>query len=174
MKNIYTLLTFLLINTFVWAGPGHDHGDEEPAEIGESSPRVAMEADLFEAVAILKGRTLEIFIDHAATNAPVQDAQPALLINGEQVPLELHAEGEFDAIVPEAMVGQNLSLAMRVNAGEQSDVLSGELILTDEHHDQAEEEHGYLLEYLAIGGFGLLAIALIAVLMKRRHVKGAK
>jgi hypothetical protein len=174
MKNILALLTFLLINTLAWSGPGHDHGEESPSAVGEASPRVAMEADLFEAVAILKGQTLEIFIDHAATNAPVQNAQPALLLNGEQVPLELHAEGEFDAIVPESMVGQNLSLAMRVTAGEQSDVLSGELILTDEHHDHAEEEHEHLLESLAIGGFGLLAIGLITVLMKRRQVRGAK
>lgn len=174
MNNIFTLLTFLLINTLAWAGPGHDHGEEAPSDVGEASPRVAMEADLFEAVAILKGQTLEIFIDHAATNAPVQNAEPALLLNGEQVPLELHAEGEFDARVPESMVGQNLALAMRVTAGGQSDVLSGELILTDEHHDHAEDEHNHWLEYLAIGGFALLAFGLIAVFMKRRHVKGAK
>lgn len=174
MKNILALLIFLLINTLAWSGPGHDHGEESPSAVGEASPRVAMEGDLFEAVAILKGQTLEIFIDHAATNASVQNAQPALLLNGEQVPLEPHAEGEFDAIVPESMVGQNLTLAMRVTAGEQSDVLSGELILSDEHHDHSEDEHSHWLEYLAIGGFALLVFGLIAVFVKRRRVKGAK
>lgn len=174
MKNTLALFTFLLINTVAWAGPGHDHGEEAPAALGETSPRVAMEADLFEAVAILKGRTLEIFIDHAATNAPVQNAEPALLLNGEQVPLELHAEGEFDAVVPDSMIGQNLTLAMRITAGDQSDSLNGELILNEDHQDHAEEEHGHLLEYLAIGGFALLALVLIAVFVKRRSGKGAK
>ena len=179
MPTLPTLLALLMATALsaplsALAGPGHDHGDEASVAAGAVLPRVVMESDLFEAVGVLNGRTLEIFVDHAATNAPVQNAQPALLINGEQVPLELHAEGEFDAIVPESMVGQNLALAMRVTAGGQSDVLSGELILTDEHHDHAEDEHNHWLEYLAIGGFALLAFGLIAVFMKRRHGKGAK
>lgn len=182
MKNTLALFTFLLMNTFAVAGPGHDHGEEAPAAVVESSPRVAMEADLFEAVAILKGRTLEIFIDHAATNAPVQNAEPVLLLNGEQVPLELHAEGEFDAVIPDSMVGKNLALAMQVTAGDQSDSLNGELILNeadyeDEHdhdHDHAGEEHGHLLEYLVISGFALLALVLIVVFVKRRNGKGVK
>lgn len=178
MKNNLALLTFLLMSTFAWAGPGHDHGEEAPAAVGEASPRVAMEADLFEAVAILKGRTLEIFIDHAATNAPVQNAEPVLLLNGEQVPLELHAEGEFDALVPDSMVGKNLTLAMRVTTGDQSDSLIGELILNEadhEHeHDHAEEEHGHWQEYLLKGGLALLAFVLLAVFVKRRSGKGVK
>lgn len=174
MKNNLALLTFLLMSTFAWAGPGHDHGEEAPAAVGEASPRVAMEADLFEAVAILKGRTLEIFIDHAATNAPVQNAEPVLLLNGEQVPLELHAEGEFDALVPDSMVGKNLTLAMRVTTGDQSDSLIGELILNDDHHDHAEEEHGHWQEYLLKGGLALLAFVLLAVFVKRRSGKGVK
>lgn len=178
MKNNLALLTFLLMSTFAWAGPGHDHGEEAPAAVGEASPRVAMEADLFEAVAILKGRTLEIFIDHAATNAPVQNAEPVLLLNGEQVPLELHAEGEFDAVVPDSMVGKNLTLAMRVTTGDQSDSLIGELILNEadhEHeHDHAEEEHGHWQEYLLKGGLALLAFVLLAVFVKRRSGKGVK
>lgn len=176
MKNTLALFTFLLMNTFAVAGPGHDHGEEASTAVGESSPRVAMEADLFEAVAILKGRTLEIFIDHAATNVPVQNAEPVLLLNGEQVPLELHAVGEFDAVVPDSMMGQNLTLAMQITAGDQSDSLNGELILNEaEHeHDHAEEEHGHLLEYLLIGGFALLALVLIGVFVKRRNGKGVK
>jgi hypothetical protein len=176
MKNTLALITFLWINTFASAGPGHDHGEEAPAEVGEASPRVAMEADLFEAVAILKGSTLEIFIDHAATNAPVQNAKPALQVNGQQVPLELHAEGEFDAVVPESMMDQNLTLALQVVVGEQNEVLSGELILTNEHHDDdhAEHEHWHWQEYLVIGIVGLLLFAFVVVFVKRRNAKGAK
>lgn len=178
MRNTFVLFTFLLISTFAVAGPGHDHGEEAPTAVGEASPRVAMESDLFEVVAILKGRTLEIFIDHAATNSPVQNAEPVLQLNGEQVPLELHAVGEFDAVVPDSMVGKNLMLTMQVNAGDQSDSLIGELNLTeadheDEHaHDHAKEEHGHWQEYLLIGGFSLLALVLIVVFVKRRSGKG--
>ncbi|MGV3468218.1 MAG: hypothetical protein ACO1OH_03905, partial [Limnobacter sp.] len=49
-----------LLFTTAYAGPGHDHGDEAPVAVGEASPRVVMESELFEAVGILKGRMLEI------------------------------------------------------------------------------------------------------------------
>lgn len=174
MKKTFLSLFLLACSMFAVAGPGHDHGDEPPAMAGEASPRVVMESDLFEAVGILKGRTLEIFIDHAATNVPVKDAEPELELNGDRVPLELHAEGEFDAVLPDSMGDTTVAVALTIVAGDSTDILAGELVLGETHGDDehADHEHGHFLEYLALGAFALLALGLIAIFKKRRRNKG--
>lgn len=168
MKKILFAMYLIAFGALVAASPGHDHGDEAPAVESEASPRVVMESDLFEAVAILKGQTFEIFVDHAATNAPVENAELAILLNGETVPLELHNVGEFDAVLPDSMVGKNVDVALRVTVGDQSDVLTGQLLLDEHRHNHDAEEHGHLLEYLAIAGAALIALVLIALFFKRR------
>lgn len=169
MKKILFAMYLIAFSALAVASPGHDHGDEAPLVESEASPRVVMESDLFEAVAILKGQTFEVFVDHAATNAPVENAELAILLNGESVPLELHNVGEFDAVLPNSMVGKNINLAMRVTVGDQSDVLTGQLVLDDHDHDHADEEHEHLLEYMAMAGAALLALVLIALFFKRRN-----
>ena len=185
MKNTVAVLLFCAMHTLALAGPGHDHGEEAPVSAGVALPRVVMESDLFEAVGVLSGRTLEIFVDHAATNAPVKDATLDLQLNGQKVPLELHAEGEFDAVLPESGLGEQLAVALQVSVGDQSEVLTGTLLLADqghahegheEHADHAgHEEHGpHGVEYwVVVGAAALLALGLIAFFIKRRN-KGVK
>lgn len=187
MKNTVAVLLFCAMHTLALAGPGHDHGEEAPVSAGVALPRVVMESDLFEAVGVLNGRTLEIFVDHAATNAPVKNATLDLQLNGQKVPLELHAEGEFDAVLPESALGEQLAVALQVSVGDQSEVLTGTLRLSElgqaheghegheEHADHADhEEHGlHGMEYWAGGGVALLALGLISLFLKRRN-KGVK
>ena len=184
MKNTVAVLLFCAMHTLALAGPGHDHGEEAPVSAGVALPRVVMESDLFEAVGVLNGRTLEIFVDHAATNAPATNATLDLQLNGQKVPLELHAEGEFDAVLPESAFNEQVSVALRVSVGDQSEVLTGTLRLSEhgqahegreEHADHADhEEHGlHGMEYWAGGSVALLALGLIALFLKRRN-KGAK
>lgn len=188
MKKPVTVLLLCAMHTLALAGPGHDHGDEAPVAAVEVLPRVVMESDLFEAVGLLNGRTLEIYVDHAATNAPVQNATLALQLNGQKVPLELHAEGEFDAVLPESALGEQISVALQVSTGDQTEVLTGTLLLSEnghaheehaEHEEQADhaghEEHGpHGVEFWAVGGGAvLLALGLITFFIKRRN-KGLK
>jgi hypothetical protein len=186
MKNTVAVLLFCAMHTLALAGPGHDHdhGEEAPVSAGVALPRVVMESDLFEAVGVLNGRTLEIFVDHAATNMPVKNATLDLQLNGQKVSLELHAEGEFDAMLPESALGEQLAVALQVSVGDQSEVLAGTLLLTEHgqaheghegHEDHAHHEgHGlHGMEYWAGGGVALLALGLIALFLKRRN-KGVK
>jgi hypothetical protein len=179
MKNTVAVLLFCAMHTLALAGPGHDHGEEAPVSAGVALPRVVLESDLFEAVGVLNGRTLEIFVDHAATNVPVKNATLDLQLNGQKVPLELHAEGEFDAVLPESAFSEQVSVALQVSVGDQSEVLTGTLLLPhqghEEHADHADhEEHGlHGMEYWAGGFVALLALGLIALFLKRRN-KGLK
>jgi hypothetical protein len=164
-----------LLFTTAYAGPGHDHGDEAPVAVGEASPRVVMESELFEAVGILKGRMLEIYIDHAATNAPVQNAKVELELNGQQVPVELHSEGEFDAQLPEGIEEGAVAVAMTVSAGENIDLLAGELLL-DQHgeHSHEEHDHSHQFDTLLYGAGALLVLAVIGFAVVRLKSKGEK
>lgn len=179
MKNTVAVLLFCAMHTLALAGPGHDHGEEAPVSAGVALPRVVLESDLFEAVGVLNGRTLEIFVDHAATNVPVKNATLDLQLNGQKVPLELHAEGEFDAVLSESAFSEQVSVALQVSVGDQSEVLTGTLLLPhqghEEHADHTDhEEHGlHGMEYWAGGGVALLALGLIALFLKRRN-KGLK
>jgi hypothetical protein len=165
----------LFFFTTAYAGPGHDHGDEEPVAVGEASPRVVMESELFEAVGILKGRMLEIYIDYAATNAPVQNAKLELELNGQQVPVELHNEGEFDAQLPEGIEDGTVAVSMTVSAGEDIDLLAGDLIVG--HHDDldsVEEVQSRLWEIVLYGVAGLLILSLLVIGYVRLKSKGDK
>ena len=165
----------LIFSTTAYAGPGHDHGDEAPLGVGEASPRVVMESELFEAVGILKGRMLEIYIDHAATNAPVQNTKVELELNGQQVPVELHSEGEFDAQLPEGIEDGTVAVSMTVSAGEDIDLLAGDLIVG--HHDDldsVEEVQSRLSKIVLYGVGGLLILALIVFGYVRLKSKGGK
>ncbi|MDH4394793.1 MAG: hypothetical protein QE278_03850 [Limnobacter sp.] len=169
------------------AGPGHDHGDEHSSDAssseGSASPRFVISSDLFEAVGIVKGKTIEIFIDHANTNAPVENATLELELNGNKVPVELHAVGEFDAVLPEALTKEHsetpISVAMTITAGDQVDLLAGELTLAhnDEHHAEADA-HSHGLEYALYGLAALLLLGLVVFGLKWRKkqliAKGGK
>jgi len=175
MLSAAVLASSILFSAIAYAGPGHDHGDEAPVAAGEASPRVVMESELFEAVGILKGRMLEIYIDHAATNAPVQNAKLELELNGQQVPVELHSEGEFDAQLPEGIEEGTVAVSMTVSAGEDIDLLAGDLIVG--HHDDldsVEEVQSRLWTIVLYGIGGLLILAVIVIGYVRLKSKGDK
>jgi len=175
MLSAAVLASSILFSAIAYAGPGHDHGDEAPVAAGEASPRVVMESELFEAVGILKGRMLEIYIDHAATNAPVQNAKLELELNGQQVPVELHSEGEFDAQLPEGIEEGTVAVSMTVSAGEDIDLLAGDLVVG--HHDDldsVEEVQSRLSIIVLYGIGGLLILALFVVGYLRLKSKGEK
>lgn len=169
------LASSILLSTTAYAGQGHDHGDEAPVAAGEASPRVVMESELFEAVGILKGRMLEIYVDHAATNAPVQKAKFELELNGQQVPVELHSEGEFDAQLPEGIEEGTVAVSMTVSVGEDIDLLAGDLIVG--HHDDldsVEEVQSRLSKVALYGMGGLFILALLVIGYVRLKSKGDK
>lgn len=178
-KSTYMGAVFVALALFTtpssFAGPGHDHGDEALTATGEASPRVVMESDLFEAVGILKGRTLEIYIDHTATNAPVENAELDLELNGSPIPVELHAVGEFDAVLPEGLSEGSVSVALTVSSGELTDLLAGQLDLSHaDDHATDEESHSHAWEWVLYGLGGMLLLGLPVVGFVRKKMKEGK
>lgn len=66
------------------AGDGHDHGEAAPTATGPALPRFAAVSDLFELVGVLNGKQITLYLDRAADNSPVTEAQIELEIGGKK------------------------------------------------------------------------------------------
>ena len=78
------------------AHEGHDHGDAAPSAVGASMrPRVALQSERYELVAILDGERLTIYLDRFEDNSPVTDASITVTIDDEAVAAEPTADNTF-------------------------------------------------------------------------------
>ncbi|KQW76433.1 hypothetical protein [Methylibium sp. Root1272] len=163
--NLPHLLAAILVAAFLAAPPAraagdHDHGDAAPSAVGEALPRFTAESELFELVGVLSGQQITLYLDRYADNNPVRDAQIELEISGAKFKAEAHGDGEYEVLLPEAPKPGVLPITATVTAGNEADLLAGELDIHEEAHaDEAEHAHS-LKEYAlwATAGFAVLAL----------------
>ena len=119
------------------AGEGHDHGDAPAPVAGPMLPRFTAVSELFELVGVVDGKHITLYLDRFADNSPVKDATLELQLDGKAISVETHADGEFEATLPEALKPGVVSITATVIAGQDTDLLAGELDL----HEPAAETH---------------------------------
>jgi hypothetical protein len=167
MKLLHTLVAIplailILVPHLAMAGPGHDHGEAAPTATGTSLPRFAAVSDLFELVGVLNGKQITLYLDRAADNSPVTEAQIELEIGGQKFKAAKQGTDEFEVVLAEAPKSGILPITATVNAGSDADLLAGELDIHEAAHaDQAAHVHSWK-EYAgwAAGGVAVLAILL--------------
>ena len=144
-----------------WADAGHDHGEAPAAAAGPALPRFIAVSDAFELVGVLDGKRLTLYLDRFADNAPVPKATLELDIGGTTVKAEPHGgEGEFEVQLAEVPAPGVLPVTATVIAGNETDLLAGELdIHADAHEDAAAPRN-----WRRIVGFGMAGLAALAVL----------
>lgn len=120
----------------LWAGPGHDHGDEAPTASGPSLPRFVAHSDSFELVGVLDGKTLTLYLDQTASNTPVTKAQLEIEFAGTQLQAVPQADGSFRVELPQAPKPGVIPVTATVSTDSDADLLAGELDL----HGAADEE----------------------------------
>jgi hypothetical protein len=155
------------------AHDGDDHGSAA-AGATPALPRFAASSPAFELVGVLDGKHLRLYLDHAASNAPVENATLELELGGAKLALERHASGEFEATLAAAPPAGVLAVMATVIAGDESDLLAGEL---DIHRDAAAAttpawNWKSAAPWAAAGLFALLAAVL--GLGRRRHHDGVR
>ena len=154
----------------VWAGGGHDHGDAPAATSGTASPRFTAHSDLFEAVGLLLSDELSITIDRYAGNEPVLKAKIELESGSYKAVATFHDDhGDYN--LPSAAFKKpgTYAIVLTVTAGEQTDLLSGELVVPDPDAQSTHSEHTRpWLRWAAYAGGALLLIAIAAVVVRRR------
>lgn len=144
------------------AGEGHDHGEAAPTASGPALPRFAAVSDLFELVGVLNGKQITLYLDRAADNSPVTEAQIELEIGGQKFKAAKQGADEFEVVLAEAPQPGVLPITATVSAGSEVDLLAGELDIHEAAHaGEAAHTHSWK-EYAgwAAGGVAVLAILL--------------
>ena len=142
------------------AGEGHDHGSEAPAAAGQALPRFTAVSEAFELVGVLSGKQLTLYLDRHADNSPVRDAQIELEIAGTAFKAARHGDDEYEVVLPEPLAPGVLPITATVTAGDEVDLLAGELDLHEPAHaDESAHTHSWLgsVGWIA-GGIALLAL----------------
>ncbi|HYD63342.1 MAG TPA: hypothetical protein VEC35_23500 [Noviherbaspirillum sp.] len=181
MSTIAGLLVVLAfsLGTAV-AGPGHDHRDEAPVAPGnQASPRFEAHSDLFEVVGVLEENELAVFVDRFADNAPVLKAKVELESSSLKAEGKFHEEhGDYSFDGGSFKKPGSYPITVMVTAGEDVDILAGNLVVPDEHAEDGHDESSHRNEKLWIGAAALLAgLALVLVVrrwQKRRNAGGLK
>ena len=144
-----------------WAGPGPDHGDAAPAAVGQALPRFSAVSETFELVGVLSGKQITLYLDRFADNSPVRGAQIELEIGGAKFKAEKHGDDEYEVVLPEAPKAGVLPVTATVTAGNEADLLAGELDLHEAAHtEEAAHAHSWT-EYAGWAAAGIAALALL-------------
>jgi hypothetical protein len=169
---IWAALTALVMPTAL-AGEGHDHGEAPAAAGGAAAPRFSAVSETFELVGILNGKQLTLYLDRFADGSPVKDAKLELELGGTRIAVEPHAEGEFEATLAQELKPGVIPVTATVVAGEETDLLAGELDLHDETASATSSQtHGWQ----AYGLWVIVAVAggiLVIVLLRRMRTSRA-
>lgn len=157
-----TLLLAVLLgfqaNT-TWAGDGHDHGEAPVATSGPALPRFTAVSDQFELVGVVNGKQITLYLDRYADSSPVKDAKLELEVGGIKLAVLPHADGEYETALAQPLKPGVVAVTATVIAGQDSDLLAGELDLHDDLVAPGKEASEWKL-YLpwVLGGFAGLVL----------------
>jgi RND family efflux transporter MFP subunit len=114
------------------AGGGDDHRHEPPpAAAAQGTPRVAVQSDLYQAVGILKGDRLTVYVDRAEDNEPVTDAKVTVTVEGEALPAASTADGTYAVAAPRLAQPGAIDLVFTVAGPDGEDLLIGSLVVAE-------------------------------------------
>lgn len=114
------------------ASDGHAHDAAPAALSGPALPRFSAQSDLFEAVGVLTGAELSIFVDRYASNEPVLAAKVELESGSFKAVAAFHADhGDYSAPAEPFKKPGTYPVTLTITAGDQTDLLVGELVVPD-------------------------------------------
>lgn len=156
------LAAAILLAVPAWAGEGHDHGDAAPAAVGQALPRFSAVSETFELVGVLSGKQITLYLDRFADNSPVRGAQIELEIGGAKFKAEKQGEDEYEVVLPDGPKPGVLPVAATVIAGNETDLLAGELDIHEEAHT---EEAVASIAWTKYAGWAAGGVAVLALLL---------
>ena len=128
VRTCFVALTFAL-SALAHAGgddsDGHSHGEAAaPAMTVAGAPRASAETEEFELVAVLEGKKLTLYLDRFATNEPVADAQIEVDSSTLKAAATQVAPGVYSLPGEAFAKPGKYPLAISVQAGDSSDLLT--------------------------------------------------
>ena len=117
-----------LLGLFAVAIQAHEGHDDAPAAVqADAAPRFAAVSDQFELVGVIDGRRLTLYLDHAADNRPVHEAQLELEVGGQALAVTRVAEGQYQAELAQPLADGETPVTATVIAGADSDLLAADI-----------------------------------------------
>ena len=156
-----------LVSAPARAGEGHDHGDAGPAVSGEALPRFTAESETFELVGVLRGKQITLYLDRFSDNSPVRDAQIELEIGSAKFKADKQGEDEYEVVLPEAPKPGVLAVTATVTAGNEVDLLAGELDIHEEAHSEEMQAAQPWTKYAGWVAAGIAVLAFVFVGARR-------
>ena len=138
------------------ASEGHDHGEAAVTTAATSTPRFSAHSDLFELVGIVSAGQMVVYLDRYASNEPVTGAKldfEAGTAKGTAAP---QPDGTYLVKLDTLGKPGNTPFSFTVTAGTDTDLLAGDLSISDEH---AHVDAGR--PWLRWLGYGLVVTALL-------------
>jgi cobalt-zinc-cadmium efflux system membrane fusion protein len=143
------LITFLFIAGLpAHAHEGHDHGVPQTQPPTMAMPRIALQSDPYQLVAILRNDTLTVHLDAFATNEPVTDATISVTIGAEDVAARAIAAGLFQLASPKLAGAGALELVFAISGPMGDDLLIGTL----QRPTALRDAHAHLSSFWIAGG----------------------
>ena len=170
IKNIVlsVIATGFMLSNTSWAGEGHDHGEAVPAASTAASPRVISSSELFEVVGIVERGKMVIYLDRFATNAPVLDAKIEVEIGSVKAMAEGQPDGTYHVNNAVLNTPGTQPVSFTVTAGQETDLLAGDLTLGTAAHDAAAPSgKRSWLRWAAYAATLLVVLLLLAVVLKQ-------
>ena len=174
LKHLLIALALLLPHSLVlpaWADPGHDHDHDAPRASAPAQPRFVASSELFELVGVLDGKALTLYLDRAESNEPVTAATLELELAGARLKPQPQADGSFRAELAAVPAAGVHPVTATVMAGEDADLLAGELDLHAEAHEGHQPRYW---KRLGLGvGAAMLALIGAGTALRLRQKGGA-
>ena len=104
----------LTIASAAHAGPGH--GEEKPTTAQtQSLPRFYAESDLYEAVGVINGKEITLYLDRYSSNELVKGAKVEIELEGSKISSEPHGDGEYLFRLKNKIKDQPTAITITIN-----------------------------------------------------------
>lgn len=179
MKVVSTLIAVMSLYLFSVLAQAHgdeDHGAAPAVVAVGGAPRIAVYSDLFELVGIVENGAMTLFLDRYVDNAPVTDANIEVETGSEKLIASANPDGTYRVVAKAFVKPTEIPVTFTITAGSDSDLLAGDLVVADEHAEDAHNAVSPFANKWLIGGLTILAIlvpiARFAIRQRRRQKVG--
>jgi cobalt-zinc-cadmium efflux system membrane fusion protein len=160
------ILALWLVSPFV-----EDHGAAPATVAIGGAPRLVTHSDLFELVGIIDNGAMTVYLDRYADNSPVTDAKIEVEVGSEKGIATTNPNGTYRFQAKAFSKPSEMPVTFTIAAGNDADLLAGDLIVVDDHKEDAVKSSNLFTNKWIAGGSIAVLILIVASLLirKRRH-----
>jgi hypothetical protein len=123
----------LAITSAAYAGPGHGEEKLTTAQI-QTLPRFYAESDLYEAVGVINGKEITLYLDRYSSNELVKGAKIEIDLDGSKISSEPHGDGVYLFRLKNKIKDQPTAITITINDDDITDILAATIDLSSFEH----------------------------------------